>query len=175
MSEVQEKTQFCKKTIDVKAGKVTWTFGNGNVYVITLDEIPEDTQIHCALHGISQKGGDSYASAGGDYAFAESALTTTLGNLRNGTFNAVHQSDGASKGNGELAAALVRLNAATMEEATTLLDTASDAVKKALRTNPEVKVALADIRAEKAREHAAKAAPAGTPSLSDALASLKAA
>jgi len=175
MSEAQEKVQFCKKTISIEDGTVTWLFGNGKSYSISLDEIPEATQTHCALHGISQKGGDSYASAGGDYAFAESALVTTLGNLRNGTFNAVRQSDGSSKGNGELAAALVRLNAATMEEATALLETASDEVKKALRTNPEVKVALADIRAEKARERAAKAAPAGTPSLADALAGLKAA
>lgn len=164
--------KFCSKTIDVEAGTVTWTFGNGNVQSISLSDIPEDTQTHCALHGISQKGGDSYASAGGDYAFAESALKTTLSNLISGTFNAVRQSDGASKGNGELCAALVRLGAATMAEATTMLENATDEVKKALRGNSEIKLALAEIRADRAREKLGKV-DASAPSLADTLASLK--
>lgn len=175
MTETQTSpVKFSTKTIDRDAGTVTWTFGNGSVYTISLSEIPEDTVTDCALHGISQKGGDSYASAGGDYAFAEAALKTILSNLRNGTFNAVRQSDGASKGNGELCAALVRLGAATMAEATAMLENATDEIKKALRTNGEIKLALAEIRAERAREKLGKV-DATVPSLADTLAGLKAA
>lgn len=98
----EEKVAFCKKVINLEEQTVTWTFGNGAVRSISLDDLNEATQTHAALHGLSQKGGDSYASAGGDYAFAVAALDTTLGNLRAGVFNNVRTGDGQPKGVGEL-------------------------------------------------------------------------
>lgn len=53
-----------KKTIDAAAGTVTWDFGDdAPVVVATLDAIPADIIRRLALHGLSQKGGDSYAGA----------------------------------------------------------------------------------------------------------------
>ena len=169
----EEKVTFCKKVINLEEQTVTWTFGNGAVRSISLDDLNEATQTHAALHGLSQKGGDSYASAGGDYAFAVAALDTTLGNLRAGVFNNVRTGDGQPKGVGELAAALVLAAGISMEEATALLANADEATVKAIRTNGEVKVAIADIRAEKARAKAAAAvAASGGNTLADTLKAL---
>jgi len=164
---------FCKKTIDLEAGTVTWTFGNGTTRTLVFDDLDDATKIHCGLHGVSQKGGDSYAAAGGDYAFAIAALDATLQNLHNGQFNANRSSgEAAPKGTGELAQALVRLNLMSMEQAANLLAGADAATLKALRANGEIKVAIAELRAERARAKAA-ATPAGESSLTSVLAGLQ--
>lgn len=153
-----EKVPFCKKVVDTESKTVTFTFGNGHVESLCLDDLNDETQVWSALHGISQKGGDSYASAGGDYGFAVASLQKTLQNLRDGTPNST-RGGGTGKAANELVRALAALQGVSTESITELLSEAPAEVLKALRANPAVKAKIAEHRADAAREAAAKAAP----------------
>ena len=55
---------MAKKTYDLEARTVSFDFDDGNpLVVVEYDKLSDDMKVHCGLHGISQKGGDSYASA----------------------------------------------------------------------------------------------------------------
>ncbi len=54
---------MAKKIVDVEKQTVTFDFGDGRVETFTLGEMSDEMKIQLALHGASQKIGDSYASA----------------------------------------------------------------------------------------------------------------
>lgn len=55
---------MAKKTTDIEARTVAFDFDDGEAsIVIEYDKLSDAMKIHAGLHGISQKGGDSYASA----------------------------------------------------------------------------------------------------------------
>lgn len=54
---------MAKKSIDVEAQSVTFDFGDGRVETFKLAGMSDEMKIQLALHGASQKIGDSYASA----------------------------------------------------------------------------------------------------------------
>ena len=87
------KTKMATKVADTDAGKVTFTFTDGTVQAISMTEIPAATQRALILHGIEQKGGDSYAGATmaveegratNALAFGKASLARVLANLRAG-------------------------------------------------------------------------------------------
>lgn len=162
---VAAEPPFCKKTIDYDKETVTFAFGNGQTRTIALEELADEYIRGQALHGISQRGGDSYAAAGGDYAFALGNLDRTLANIRAGVVRSVRAEGGSTKGFTELVQAVASLMSMPMEEVISLLENASPEVKKALRADLAVKAKIADIRAEKAKEAAAKAGTGGLAAL----------
>ena len=54
---------MAKKVVSVEKQTVTFDFGDGRVETFTLNEMSDEMKIQLALHGASQKIGDSYASA----------------------------------------------------------------------------------------------------------------
>ena len=50
-----------KKKIDVEAKTVTFTFEDDSTQVLELGNLTPEMQTQLALHGLSQKAGDSYA------------------------------------------------------------------------------------------------------------------
>jgi len=54
---------MAKKAVDVEAQTITFDFGDGRVETFTLADMSDAMKIQLALHGASQKIGDSYASA----------------------------------------------------------------------------------------------------------------
>jgi hypothetical protein len=151
-----KKIKFCEK--DSEGVVVSFKFGNGTELTLDLNEIPEETREDLMVHGALQKIGDSYASAGGDYAFAIAAAEKVIGNLRSGLFNAVRSGSGESKkGVGELATALAALQGKEVADVAVALEAATDEQRKALRSHPAVKAKIAELRAVKAAEALAKA------------------
>lgn len=159
-AEKPKKTPFCEKTSEGTV--VSFKFGNGAVVTLDLAELDESIQNDLMVHGALQKIGDSYASAGGDFAFGQAAAEKVIANLRAGNWGAARTGSGESKKSvGELITALAQLQSKPVEEVAAALEAATEEQKKAVRAHPAVKAKIAELRAQKAAEALAKAGEAG--------------
>ena len=155
-----KKIKFCEKTSEGTV--ISFKFGNDTVVIVDLSELSEDIQQELMIHGALQKIGDSYASAGGDFAFGIAAAEKVIDNLRNGLWGTARTGSGESKkSSGELATALALLQGKEVAEVVAALDAATDEQRKAVRAHPAVKAKIAELRAAKAAEALAKAGDAG--------------
>lgn len=156
----EKKVKFAEKTSEGTV--LSFKFGNGSVVTIDLAELSEDMQQNLMVHGALQKIGDSYASAGGDFAFAIASAEKVIDNLRNDLWGSVRTGSGeGKKSSGELATALAILQIKDVAEVVAALETATDEQRKAVRSHPAVKAKIAELRAQKAAEALAKAGDAG--------------
>jgi hypothetical protein len=157
MNDEVKKVKFCEKSSDGTV--VSFKFGNGTEVTLDLSTIPEETQQDLMIHGALQKIGDSYASAGGDYAFGVASAEKVIENLQNGLWGTprVGGSGDSKKSSGELATALSLLQGKDVAEVAAALEAATDEQRKALRSHPAVKAKIAELRAAKAAEALAKA------------------
>lgn len=154
-----KKIKFCEKTSE--GAVVTFTFGNGEVRSLDLSTLSEEMQQNLMVHGALQKGGDSYASAAGDYGFALANLEKVFENLQNEAWNTSRGTGEGKQKLGELATALAELQGQDVASVAAALEAASDEQKKVLRAHPAIKAKIAAMRAAKAAEALAKAGEAG--------------
>lgn len=158
-----------KKTVNVEAGTVGFDFENGKTASFDLGAVSPEILRRLALHGASQKIGDSYAGAGESAdpaAYAEAAVTETIAQLVAGDWRVT--GTGGPRVS-DLAAALSRMNGETIEAVTEKLAKATEEQKKALRKHPQVAAILAAIKAENAAKRASKLAEAASAATSEAL------
>lgn len=166
------KIKFCDKSHEGTV--VTFAFGDGEALTLDTNELSQEIILELAIHGIKQKGGDSFAGAAGDYKFAKEACKRVLDALRAGEFNAGRAAgtgSGTAK-NGELAEALAAIQGIELADATQMIDALDEEVRKQVRAHPQIKAKIAEQRAAKAAASAAKAMADGK---AFDLASLKAA
>lgn len=155
-----KKIKFAEKTSEGTV--LSFKFGNDTVLTVDLSELSETMQENLMVHGALQKIGDSYASAGGDYAFAIAAAEKVIDNLKNDLWGSARTGSGESKkSSGELATALSLLQGKDVAEVAAALEAATDEQRKAVRSHPAVKAKIAELRAAKAAEALAKAGDAG--------------
>ena len=155
-----KKIKFAEKTSEGTV--LSFKFGNDTTVTVDLSELSEDIQQSLMVHGALQKIGDSYASAGGDYAFAIAAAEKVIDNLRNDLWGSARTGSGeGKKSSGELATALSLLQGKDVAEVAAALEAATDEQRKAVRAHPAVKAKIAELRAAKAAEALAKAGDAG--------------
>jgi hypothetical protein len=153
------ETKFAVKLLPEDVGgkprTVIFHLGNGSKLSLSLDELSPEMVERLAIHGLSQKGGDSYSnmSKTRDFAGAYGALQSTLDNLRNGLWSSRTGGNTA-----DLVVAMAKILGIELEEAQAKVDQASDEQLAAVRKNPQVKLAIAKIQEARAKE-AAKAAP----------------
>lgn len=150
-----KRTKFAEKQIE--DGKLTIAFGNGEVVAISLDEIPEELHRELAMHGLSQKIGDSYAGAKGNFESAIASASGVIEQLKNGEWKATRAAGESKPRIGELAAAVSRVKKIGEAEALALIDKLDDDAKKAVRNHPAIKLAIQELRTEKAKAAAEKA------------------
>lgn len=144
-----------KKVVNVEAGSVTFDFENGKTAVFTLDSVSPEILKRLALHGASQKIGDSYANAkdSSDPAvYAEETSTEVIKQLVDGEWRATSATGPRVS---DLAMAVSRLNGKPIEEIIESLGKATDEQKKELRKHPQIAATLAAIKAENAAKRAA--------------------
>lgn len=157
MAEVNTKflSKILPEDVGGKAKTVVFALGNGLKTELSLDDIPAEMVERLALHGLSQKGGDSTSSMSKDRDFsgAYAAIQQVLDNLRNGVW-----SNRAGSSTSDLVIAIARILKVEEEEAQKKVDQATEEQLTAIRKNPQIKEAVAKIQAERAKE-AAKAAP----------------
>lgn len=149
--------KFCDKQLDLDAKTVEFTFESGDVRVLDLTRVSEETLLRLALHGASQKGGDSYASAKGNTAEALASLDKVIDNLYAGLWTAGRGEGEAKPRTTELAEALARIKGVDIATAVAAVENADEDKRKAWRGHAKVKAVIAQIRAEKAAAKLAKA------------------
>ena len=140
------KTSIATKSVAEDRSGVTFSFaGQDEPLVLSLSDLSEEMVINLALHGLSQKAGDSY-SGEKDPVVARSKVGT--GRIS------------------DLAAALARATGKTIEQAVAVLSDlqAKDpdnwpTVRSQLRKHKQIKLALEEIRVEKARKALEESGP----------------
>lgn len=140
-----------------EVGKVTFKLGNGSSLVCEWEKLPADMQMRLGYHGLSQKIGDSAAncSKAKDFATAYDNMQGLWESLLQNAWNV--KGDGTSTA--DLAKALSTLKKCTVEAAEAAIAKMDDEQLAKVKAHPQVKVKLAEIRAERAKA-AAKAAKA---------------
>lgn len=168
---------MAKKSVNVENQSVAFSFDDAGEASIILSDLSADIITQLALHGLSQKVGDSYAGAKGavenlDVTADEWSLAQaeeTIKQLVEGNW-AVRSGGGAARVT-DLASALAEASGAPVEDMVSKLAEASKEEKAALRKHPQVALILARFKEERAaakKEEMEKAA-AEAPSLSDLL------
>lgn len=145
------------KALDFDNKAVEFTFaGEETPTLVSLADFPEEIQLHLALHGLSQKLGDSYASAKGEVVKAKELFSAVIAQLTSGEWRAARGEGEAKPRSTELVEALARIkNLAVADVAKALAAYDKDKLKT-LRSNGRVKAVIAVIRAEKAQAKLAK-------------------
>ena len=144
-----------KATKSIDGDIITITFEETNeTLTVDINNIPAETISRLAMHGLSQKLGDSYAGAdvGESFARAEGVAK----DLQDGNWSTRVAASGPRTT--QLAEALAAATGKTLEEAAAKLETLDEDAKKALRAHAQIKVELARIKATKAAAAAEKAA-----------------
>ena len=157
-----------KKIVNDEAQTVTFDFGDGaEPIVVRLSEMPAEIVTRLALHGISQKVGDSYASAAkavdegeadSPEAYARQRVTDVTGLLKSGDWAAAREGAGVTRVN-LLVEAYARVKDCDIEQALRVIDSLDEDQTKAARKHPAIAAAMKVIKAERAAK-AAEAAKA---------------
>ena len=134
---------------------VTFAFIDSESVTCDMADLPTDIVQALAVHGLSQKLGDSYASAE-SVEEARSAMVAVWDNLLAGNWNAK-----VSRG-GKLVEAMVRALGKTYEECMTVFQGMDDDAKKELRKHPQIKLAMAEIEMERQTKAAQASSEGGT-------------
>ena len=157
-------TKFLKKLVEEQEKSVRATLGNGLTVQVTLSELKPEMIERLALHGLSQKLGDSTSSfsKAEDFHGAFGAMQTTADNLLAGVWS----SRGGS-GTSDLVAALAELQDLDVDDVQTAVDAMDDEQLAQVRKHPQVKLKIAEIQKRRL-----EAAAATAPSLEDLMAGL---
>lgn len=139
---------------------VRFAFVDGEALTCDLDSLPDHIVKRLALHGLSQKVGDSYASAESVHE-AQVAARGVWDNLRGGVW-AVKASRG-----GKMVEALARATGKPVDECLAAYQAMDKNAVAALRKHPDIKRALAEIDLERAKAQASAPTDADAPDLSN--------
>ena len=171
---------MAKKIVVVETKSVTFEFGEAGSVVFDLSKVSDEMLTQLALHGASQKGGDSYAGAkaatdGTDIdpnEWAKSECQRVIDQIYAGEWSV--RRAGSGPGITDLARALAEVMPDVTEaDAAERLADATREDKAALRKHPAIKAVLERLRAERAAAKAeaaeAAAGDAEVPSIDDIL------
>jgi len=164
-----KRNEVAKKTVDVDNGTVTFAFAdNAAPIVVDLSKINAAKQNRLALHGLSQKCGDSYAGAE-SIADAREAVLGVQEMLYDNDAEWSTRTPGEPR-TAVLAEAIARAQGITVEAAKAGLaaidaadkalpdsDPNKGAVRKALNAHPAIKIARHELALEKAKADLANA------------------
>ena len=142
-----------KASKTIEGDVVSIAFSTGENLSVDLGQIPQEIQHRLAMHGLSQKLGDSYAGADDEERFGKADAVAK--DLLAGNWS-TRVAAGTPRTT-QLAEALAAATKKEVSEAVALLETMEDEAKKQLRKHPLIKQELANIKAKKAQEDAAKA------------------
>jgi hypothetical protein len=169
---------FAKKTVDTETRIITIQLEDGSSTSHALDSLPPAIITQLALHGLSQKLGDSYAGAENAVAegeaetkvgFAKSAVARVWTQLSAGEWSAKREGTG---GISMLARAIAEVLGITPEDAAAKVEGMDKETKKKVQSSPKVAVALAKLKAAAAARAAERAAAAAEAAGGEDVASL---
>jgi hypothetical protein len=151
-----------KASKTVEGNVLTVDFVDDTQVSCDLTKLPDEIKTQLALHGLSQKVGDSYAGADSIEA-ARAAAQRVVDDLIAGRWTAQRAGGGGGPRVTQLAEALARVATASadlpdmsIEEAVEVVSDMEDEQKKALRANAAIKAAMAEIKLERAKKEASE-------------------
>jgi hypothetical protein len=176
---------FLEKEYDLDTKSSTFTLGKtetdaGTVLEFDTSELPEDIRTQLMLHGLNQKLGDGVASIKGKLAkdrgvetkdipdaevlpLALESINASWAQMLAGDWRAAKGESEAKPRVGEVAQALARLQSISVEQAQSLIAQVDKAKLATWRAHPQMKLAIAQIRQERAQARlAAEVAKAGS-------------
>ena len=146
--------RFCEKDWDDAFegnGSILYlNFANGHKIEFDLEKVNGTTQRRLALHGASQKIGDSFAGVKGDFNQGIANAQKVVDQLYAGEWEGEREGGGPRLA--ELSAAIARIKNVPLEKAAAAVEKASKEQREGWRSNPQVKAMVAQIRAEKAAD-----------------------
>lgn len=142
------REKIASKNIPEDLSGVGITFTNEEVVTVRLDELSPEIVVQLALHGLSQKLGDSY-SGEKDLVVAKGKVEAVAKRLREGDWKAVREGSGGGRIT-DLAKALAVITGRELAEAVEVIEGMGKEEKKALRAHAQIKAELARITAERA-------------------------
>ena len=128
---------------------VRFNFSNGERVDVDVTQFPEDIQTKLAIHGLSQKLGDSYASAndkGMSIQDCVDGVNEIVRNLANGEWAA-----SGSRGVSIMAEAMSVLLDKDLRQCADAIAGMTDTQRGELSKRPDIKAEVAKIKAERAR------------------------
>jgi hypothetical protein len=152
---MSERNKVATKEISEEGVQIL--FSNEQVVAVQLSELSPEIVTQLALHGLSQKLGDSYAGVKGDAEEAVSLASAVAERLKNGEFNAKREGTGGTGKVTDLARALAEVAKKDLSEAVGRLDQMEKAEKLELRRHPRIAAVLARMAAERAAKAAEEA------------------
>jgi hypothetical protein len=152
------KAGFKAKCAEV-GPKLIWTFGNGSVAEISVEDLSDEIKYAAMMHGLKQTISDAYSgikTAGESYTFAQVRIDT----LKGGEWSSRGK---AGEGNNDLAQAVANISGKGIADVVALIGALDEAQRKVLAKKPQVAAEVAKLKAERL----AKAVVEGVDSLSD--------
>lgn len=128
---------------------VDFEFTNGETLTANLGMLPEDIITRLAVHGLSQKIGDSYASANEKGWSVDECRDQAL-SVYNSLMDGNWASSGGS-GTNILAEAVARITGLDVDECAAKVRGMTDEERKELAKRADVKAVVLDIKAERAK------------------------
>jgi hypothetical protein len=146
------RNKIAQKALAEDKSGVTITFENGETLTVKLTDLSEDIVQQLALHGLSQKLGDSY-SGETELPVAKGKAQAVADRLRAGDWRAVGEGGGGGRIT-DLATALATVTGKTLEEAVGVIENMTKEQKKELRKHPAINTETKRIAFERAQKAA---------------------
>lgn len=143
------KAKILSKIVDAVAKTVTFKFADDTSQVLDLNQCSDEIVLNLALHGTSQKVGDSAAGAGSQsdpVAFAKEQIKGVIGTLLEGKWTT--RTPGAAKQN-LVVEALARIRGTDVDTMREFYNELDDDQKKGVKANKQVKAMVSTIRSER--------------------------
>ena len=139
------KNNIAKKKVE--GTTITWTWADGKKSIVKIDDFAEELIERSAVHGISQKLGDSYSGAK-SVDEARIAFDSVFVALKAGDWNR----KGTGTGGIWLESIARAIPGVTLEQLLAKWDSFSDEKQKTMKGHPDTKLAHAQIVAERAQK-----------------------
>lgn len=159
---MSNQTKIARKVVDLEQGTVKFVFADGTSRTVQVDDLPASITRQAALHGLSQKLGDCYASAKEaaiearmePVDWAKQEFDSVLEGIMAGEWNRKRQG-----GSGLTVQALAEATGSTVEEALAAWQAMDEEKQKQVRKHPAFKEAYLRLKQEALQQAAANAKP----------------
>ena len=149
------RASICSKAINEDLSGVTFTFTDGETKTLNLSDLAPEIVTKLALHGLAQKGGDSYSGAKAEELdIAKAKLDNVLSALRESRWSTVRAGGPVAT---DLARAIANVTGRTLAEVVEALSEVDASTKAKFKKTPEVARELYRMAQEKAEEELRKA------------------